>query len=142
MALFEPFRFGGPYAAHPNGVPSEKHSLWMTLGVPLRRHIGEPYLKLMGRIGNKGADVYPLTAVPSLSEEKVCEVGRDGIERCDEPTTRRYTAEVVARSSGEFFAYFNDAILIFPVRLFYGNNCGKAELRFERVHPPPEPPVR
>ncbi|NNM72587.1 T6SS phospholipase effector Tle1-like catalytic domain-containing protein [Enterovirga aerilata] len=104
----------GPNGLSPNDVPPR-----MTLGVPLRRHLAQPWHKLMLRIGETGTDTY------APAWKRVVAPGGP---------TNRYEAVVKARSAGELYAYVNDAVL-FPVSrsCFYGNNRGSATVSVVRA---------
>jgi uncharacterized protein (DUF2235 family) len=58
-------------------------SNWLIPMVPLRRHMGQDWLRLFGRIGKRGSEAFPLG---------------------------KGTFEYTARSSGELFLYVNDAV--------------------------------
>jgi len=135
--------------AGPNGVPPKEVSLPMTAGVLLRRHLGQPWLKPMAKIGVSGRDEYPLDPLPSLALDEFLTKARSKsrIDTCSNtpadvpnrsPEDKAFTTEIVARSSGELFLYLNDAIFL-PVKtkLFYCNNEGSAHVTVERVLPPP-----
>lgn len=82
---------------------------WMTPWIPLRRHIGAPWLTLMGRIGGAGAEDFAIGSGPS---------------------------EHRARSDGELFLYVNDAVFgLLPGRYWAwpyfwspGRNGGSAQI--------------
>ncbi|HEY9079161.1 DUF2235 domain-containing protein [Magnetovibrio sp.] len=104
----------GPYqSTTPNGF--ESPNLAMSLWVPFRRRISEPWLKLMGRIDNAG------------NEEIVIGSGLN---------------EYKARSDGELFLYVNDAVFglglgrnwALPYSWTYGKNDGKAILTITPVN--------
>ena len=120
--------------AGPNGVLPDDVSFPMTVGVLLRRHLGQPWLKPMAKIGVIGSDEYPLDPVPSLA--------LDDFPRKDvpnqSPRDKTFATEIVARSPGELFLYLNDAILLVPkTALFYSNNEGSGRVTVERLVPPP-----
>jgi hypothetical protein len=101
----------------------------------------------MARIGSQGSDSYTLEPKPSLPKQGADRAAQDVPRRaagcgCDcgpeaaPPTI--FSAEIVARTSGELFLYVNDAIG--PPGLtdfFYGNNHGSACVTVERVVPVP-----
>ncbi|MBH2008588.1 MAG: DUF2235 domain-containing protein [Xanthomonadaceae bacterium] len=136
------------------GIPAGPHGLEATLdplraavmgaGVPLRRHLTEPWFQPMVRIGQKGNDTYALHGDPetptrsdrrvlaSPANEEACSGGRKGAAGAVEV----YEALVVARSSGPMFVYVNDAIVPWGLeQRFYKNNCGTATLEIEQVVP-------
>jgi uncharacterized protein (DUF2235 family) len=122
------------HPAGPNGVLPDDVSFPMTTGVLLRRHLGQPWLKPMAKIGVIGSDEYPLDPVPSLAS--------DDFPRKDVPNRsphdKTFATEIVARSTGELFLYLNDAILLPPkTEWFYSNNGGSGRVTVERVVPPP-----
>ena len=133
--------------AGPNGVRPEDMSIAMSIGVPLRRHISQPWFKPIARVGVTGTDEYPLDPNPSLAsnadQRKPMTMGR--LDTCSgaptalhEPSAADVTfeTEIVARSDGELFLYVNDAVL-HPglTSLFYCNNEGAARVTVERVVP-------
>ena len=85
------------YPANPDGLIGSP--LTMNLFIPLRRHLGEPWLKLMGRIGSKGDE---------------------------EITIGSCRSEYVAKSDGELFLFVNDAVLgVIPYwDFFYSSETG------------------
>ena len=121
----------------------------MKLGVPFRRHLGEPYLKPMAKIAAAGSDVYPLEPLPSLALDEFPRKPRTQprIDTCANqapaPPNRNandmtFTTQIVARSTGELFLYLNDAVFLPPwTDFFYCNNEGQARVAVERVLPPP-----
>ncbi len=88
------------------------------LGVPLRRHVSEPWFKPIAKIGSEGRDEYPLNFV---------NVTGPGNE------TQTLVAVIKARSSGELFLFVNDVVLPFPKawQFYYKNNHGSATLNVE-----------
>ena len=94
---------GTTYEGDPDGLFSP--SLLHTFGVPLRRHITKPWLKLMGRVGSSGNDEISIGS--KLDEYQ-------------------------ARSTGELFLYVNDATFGFlpnwaiPYTWSFGPNNGNA----------------
>jgi len=121
----------------------------MSTGVLLRRHLGAPWLKPMAKIGATGSDEYVLSPLPSLAWEIIPgkPPGKSSVDTCSQtraevtkvsPQDRMFTAELVARSSGELFLYLNDAIFLpLKTRLFYCNNEGSGRITVERVVPAP-----
>jgi hypothetical protein len=89
---------------------------WLMPWIPLRRHLGEPWLKLMGRIGDAGAEDFPIGSGPT---------------------------EYRARSDGELFLYVNDAVFgLLPGRFWawpyfwgLGANKGSAEVTVRELPP-------
>ena len=137
------------HPAGPNGVPPNEVSLRMTTGVLFRRHLGQPWLKPMAKIGVEGRDEYPLGPLPSLALDKFPEKSssKSPIDTCSNPPAEfpkgrpedmTFATEIVARSSGELFLYLNDAIFLPPKStLFYCNNEGSGRVTVERVVPAP-----
>jgi uncharacterized protein (DUF2235 family) len=100
--------------ATPNGIVRGEAGHLMPLFVPFRRHIGEPWYKLMARIGKDGSDVYS-------PEWRLLPVQVEG-----RPT---YEALLRARRSGPLYIYVNDAAPVVYVTWFYaGNNRGTADV--------------
>ncbi len=131
--------------AGPNGVRSEEVGIRMSLGVPLRRHISQPWFKPIARVGVKGTDEYPLDPKPSLASNTDTRErkAKGWLDTCSgapavvpEPSAADVTfeTEIVARSNGELFLYVNDAVLDpWLRRFFYCNNEGAARVTVERV---------
>ena len=67
--------------AGPAGFSSLKLSPW----VPLRRHLSEPWFKLMGRIDDAGNEIFAIGSGPTTYK---------------------------AKSDGELFLYVNDVVTI------------------------------
>ena len=138
------------HPAGPNGVPPKDVSLRMTTGVLFRRHLGQPWLKPMAKIGVIGRDEYLLEPVPSLALDRFPRKPRSEspLDTClnppavvpnPSPQDMTFATEIVARSSGELFLYLNDAIFLPPkTKLFYCNNEGSGRVTIERVVPPPQ----
>lgn len=87
----------------------------MLLAAFNRRHLSEPWLKLMGRVGPKGSETFAIGSGPTVYR---------------------------SRSDGELFLYVNDAVLGFPwwgdrwswpYRWAVGRNEGCAKLRVSPV---------
>ena len=84
------------------------------LGIPLRRHISQPWLKLMGRIDKRGAETFVIGSGPIFYRPK---------------------------SGGELFLYVNDAAIgLAPSRYWaspyfwsYGENTGQVTLTVRRL---------
>ena len=122
------------HPAGPNGVLPDDVSFRMTAGVLLRRHLGQPWLKPMAKIGVNGSDEYDLDPVPSLALDRF---PRKDVPN-QSPHDKTFATEIVARSSGELFLYLNDAIWLPPkTAWFYSNNEGSGRVTVERVVPPP-----
>ncbi len=106
--------------ASPNGLVAPPGP-GMALFAPWRRHWGEPWFKLMARIGETGGDRQaPDWRLVSSGTEQV------------------YRAELTARRSGPLFLYVNDAVPWGLTWYFYGNNQGRAEVSvnlLSRKHP-------
>ncbi|MBU8546140.1 MULTISPECIES: DUF2235 domain-containing protein [Roseomonadaceae] len=101
--------------AGPNGIHRGAEEWWMPLAVPFRRHLGEPWHKLMARIGNNGSDVY----------------APDWRLAPDQGATT-YRAQIRARRSGPIYLYVNDAAPVLRIGQFYGsNNWGTADVTVE-----------
>jgi len=129
--------------AGPNGVPADEVTLPMSMGVLFRRHLGQPWLKPMAKIGVTGRDEYHLDPVPSVALDVLPGKPRRGIDTCSNPRVdfpnpspedKAFVTEIVARSSGELFLYVNDAIFL-PLKttLFYCNNEGSARVTVDAV---------
>ena len=122
--------------AGPLGVDlNQQGAVLLAAGVPLRRHVDQPWFKPMARIGPNGSDHYPLNLKPSLSRED-----SEQPAPCSSAEDRRITfaSEIVARSTGELFFYVNDAVALPPfTEAFYRNNRGSACLTVQRVTPEP-----
>lgn len=98
---------GDKHQANPNGItPVELFGF-----VPFRRHLGEPWFKLHGKIDNAGFETFPLGA-----------------------GSFTYTA----RSNGELFLYVNDAVFgllpawDLPYRWKRGRNTGTVSLTISK----------
>ena len=116
-----------PVPASPKGIHPDAMPLRMALLVPLRRHLTQPWFKLMARIGKEGTDIYPLQPEPAIAWPAG---GGPGV----------FETRIVARSSGKLFLYVNDAIFPFPRfrTLFYDNNQGFGKVTVEKILPEPE----
>jgi hypothetical protein len=87
---------------------------YLAAAVPVRRHLAEPWTRLMGRVGEAGNDTFAVGAGPKDFE---------------------------ARSTGELFLYVNDAVFgILPGDLWslpytweLGRNRGAAEVTLTRL---------
>jgi hypothetical protein len=119
----------------PNGIQPEYVTLGMSIGVPLRRHLGQPWFKPMARINNRGTDFYPLDpkpTVPDLSPSK------NGDRTVNKEVV--FETEIIARTQGELFLYVNDAVFQVPFypesALWFYNNKGEADVRIELVQTP------
>lgn len=101
-----------------NGFGVESMTWAMYPGLLFRRHIGQPWFKLIARIGRQGNDEYPLDLKP---------VG--------DATSRQFAAEITARRSGKLFLFVNDAVLPLPEKwqFFYCNNSGTAAVTITTV---------
>ena len=125
LTVHEPWADGAPsdritpLAGGPNGVAAADTSFLASLGVPWRRHLGQPWLKLMVRVGSTGSDTYALdwrrlSPIPSAD-------GAGG--------DVTYAAEFTARTSGRLYVYVNDAVAYpLPRGLFYRPNLGEATI--------------
>jgi hypothetical protein len=80
--------------------------------IPFRRHVGEPWLMPVARIGAEGTDEYP------LARADVHVAGREV-----------RIAEITARRSGELYLFAND--VVFPWA--YRHNTGSAKVTVEAV---------
>jgi uncharacterized protein (DUF2235 family) len=139
--------------AGPLGItPGQAGAGLLSLGVPLRRHIVHPWYKPFARIGRKGSDTYPLDAKPSVAwtDSPASKPTIEAIRRpndVDDIDCARlvagppsFTAEFVARSTGDLFLYVNDALgPPFLTTFFYDNNLGRACVRLEVVRASTEP---
>ena len=121
--------------ASPQGVRPQNVTGIMTLAVPLRRTLTQPWFKPIARIGDIGTDEYPLDPNPSVAwnaDEGKNRVG-EGRNTCSDPTPasapntegKVFETQFVARSSGELFLYVNDAVIAPPWTMFYCNNSGR-----------------
>ena len=129
--------------AGPNGVRPDDVTTGMTLGVPLRRHLGQPWFKPMARIGSTGTDVYLLDPKPTVAEPKVpgdaiAAASKNAGVVVEAPKDTVFETEFVARTDGELFLYVNDAVLQLPgysgwTSWFYDNNRGNADVRIQLV---------
>jgi uncharacterized protein (DUF2235 family) len=75
--------------------------------VPFRRHMGEPWLVPVARIGTEGTDEYPLPRADILVAGRTVRI-----------------AEITARRSGELYLFPNG--VVFP--WVYGDNTGSAKV--------------
>ena len=125
-------------------MPPDDVSLAMSSGVLLRRHLDQPWLKPMARVGVYGSDEYPLDPMPSLALETFPRKtpGADWLDTCantkvsaPSATDHTFATEMIARSSGELFLYLNDAIFPLKDSLLYCNNEGSGRVAVERVVP-------
>ena len=84
----------------------------MPAAVPFRRHVSEPWHKLMARIGKNGSDVY--------APDWRLVTGDGGAT---------YEAVLRARRSGALYLYVNDAAPVVALRRYYEtNNRGTADI--------------
>jgi hypothetical protein len=98
-----------------DGVRRERETRTMRVGVLLRRHWGEPWLRPIARIGSTGTDEYVLAGVDPAN-----------------PTV--LTTELVARRGGRLYLFVNDAVTPLPGwQPFYDNNKGTAVLEVQRL---------
>ena len=123
----------------PGGLHPKCVTLPMTMAVPLRRRLNQPWFKPMARIGEKGTDDYALDTEPSLPEREPDR--RKGCDAASVPLPQSDTvfeSEIVARSSGELFLYVNDAVFLPPFKdAFYRKNHGSARVMVRLVGAPP-----
>jgi len=98
----------------PSGFPTSREHPQMILGVPFRRHLTEPWFRLMARVGRTGADEFPLELEPREP--------RDG--------KQVYVGHIHARRDGELFLFVNDVVVPWPGSMdaFYLNNHGSADV--------------
>ena len=121
----------------------------MTLAVPLRRTLTQPWFKPIARIGDVGTDEYALDPNPSVAWNADEAETREGDERdtCSghalsshlNPDGKVFETQFIARSSGELFLYVNDAVIFPPWTTFYCNNSGVARVLVQRILPTPLP---
>ena len=100
--------------ATPNGLKGGGER-WLAFLVPFRRHVGQPWYKLMARIGKNSSDVYSpdWRQLPPAPDNKGA----------------TYKALLRARRSGPLFLYVNDVAPVADIRRFYaGNNRGSADV--------------
>jgi uncharacterized protein (DUF2235 family) len=102
-------------------LPSIWQRITMFMFVPWRRDLSQPWFRPIARIGEEGADEYPLEP--------------DARASVHQPRDREITARIRARRSGELFLYVNDAVIGIPglQARAYDNNQGAATLKVERV---------
>jgi uncharacterized protein (DUF2235 family) len=127
----------GTVPASPNGIEPSDVTWSMLLGVPFRRHMGQPWFKPMARIHSRGTDVYPLDPKPTVPLSGLTH--RVGDVASHETV---FETEIVARTQGELFLYVNDAVLFVPfypdsARWLYNNNHGSAHVRIVKIQAPP-----
>jgi hypothetical protein len=124
------------------------------LATPLKRFWRENWFKPIARVDRVGNDEYVLSprepftpdpyppcpgAEPSetgVSAKISAEAARSLLQCAPTPPERRVLrAEIKARSTGEFFLYVNDAVLLWPGKsdLFYQNNSGSAQVSVENI---------
>lgn len=111
LVIGEPWSDDG-IAATPKGNVACAEPWWMSLFIPFRRHLGEPWFALTARVGSRGWDTYRLDWRRQGKGK-----GEAGSEKGEV-----WTARLKPRRSGRLFLYVNDA------PLFYGNNHGTANL--------------
>lgn len=118
-----PMPFGGErLPATPNGLLLNSEPTYMAAGVPLRRHIAQPWFKLMGRVGAKGTDTYAPQWRRMDSTAAADEGAKPG---------QVWESIVTARSTGRLYLYVNDATLYPLLAPFYPSNKGAASLIVE-----------
>lgn len=107
--------------AGPNGLDWSNvgaiQQTWFGAAVPFRRHVGEPWFKLMARIGERGRVVH--------SPDWRLVPDREGVER--------YEAVLEADRTGPLFLYVNDALPVVYWPWAYNNNHGTAEVKITAV---------
>nr|WP_302474495.1 DUF2235 domain-containing protein [Roseococcus sp. MDT2-1-1] len=110
----------GSLAASPRGLEALSLSDRFLMGVasPLRRHLGEPWFRLMARVGEKGIEHY----------------GPDWRLLPEASAAATYEAELTPWQTGPLFLYVNDAMPVFFWRGFYSNNKGAAMVQVEELH--------
>jgi uncharacterized protein (DUF2235 family) len=108
------------YPAWPNGIRAEDLHFWMAALVPFRRHLGQPWYKLMARVGRQGGEVYApdwrlLPAAETMSDGRLLDI---------------HEAVLRARRDGPLFLYVNDAAPVVARNWLYReNNTGAAGLK-------------
>jgi hypothetical protein len=102
-------------------LPRVRDRILMSLFVPLRRVVVEPWFRPIARIGAKGNDEY------ALDPAKPTSVRQPKDDELEKP--------IRARRTGELFLYVNDAVIGLPgiAGYFYRNNEGEAEVTIEHV---------
>jgi uncharacterized protein (DUF2235 family) len=112
IPAMNPWLDGGPAGlpASPNGLINGPNLL-MTVWAPIRRHWGQPWFKLMARVGAYGADVQ------APDWRLVC-AGSSFV----------YRAEITSNREGPLFLYVNDGVPLGLTGLIYGNNQGTARV--------------
>jgi uncharacterized protein (DUF2235 family) len=111
------WRDGGPDGrpASPNGLMS-RPGIRMSLLAPFRRHWGQPWFKVMARVGTNGADVQaPDWRLVSSGSEHV------------------YRARITSHRTGPLFLYVNDGVALGLTGWIYGNNRGTARVTVWRT---------
>lgn len=114
-----PLEWLTPRAAGPNGIAPTDTTLLTSLGVPWRRYLGQPWLKLMLRIGAKGSDTY------APEWRRMSPIPSDGKTFGE----ALYVTEFTARTAGRLYVYVNDAVAFpLPRETFYRPNLGTASV--------------
>jgi uncharacterized protein (DUF2235 family) len=107
--------------AGPNGLDWSRvgaiRQVLFGAAVPFRRHVGEPWFKLMARIGEQGRAVH--------APDWRLVVGGDGVAR--------YEAVLAADRTGALFLYVNDMMPFVFRSSFYKNNDGGADVKITAV---------
>ena len=131
-------------------------ALLMAAGIPLRRHLAQPWFQPMARIGNTGNDSYALTADPPTAwPHDRCPIaglpapapapGNAGAGCPEQPPPidagdTVLQARVLARSTGALFVYVNDGIPLPGVgKALYDNNRGCGWVWVTEDKPPRSP---
>jgi uncharacterized protein (DUF2235 family) len=137
--------------ASPQGIHPQNVTTMMTLAVPLRRTLTQPWSKPIARIGDIGTDEYPLEPNPSVAwqGDKGKTGGAEDRDTCSGPVSpdltldgKVFETQLVARSSGELFLYVNDAVVFPPWTTSYCNNSGMARVVVQRILPTATLPMR
>lgn len=109
----------------PNGFScplTAYQSMKMSLAVPLRRHLNQPWFVPVVKVGGTGNDTYVLsTQRQGLHGAVDCTGGAAG-------TAQVFSSEIVARSDGPMFIYVNDSVMrgLDGSLTHYANNSGGA----------------
>ncbi|WP_160299868.1 DUF2235 domain-containing protein [Belnapia sp. F-4-1] len=115
------------YSGWPNGIRPEDVQPSLSAFAPFKRHIGQPWYKLMARVGQRGAAVY----APDWRL----------LPNSDNANMDVHEAVLRPRRSGPLFLYVNDAAFVPAMDWLYTkNNAGTAKLQVELLsvtHPRP-----
>lgn len=110
----------GGLVASPRGIEGAGFGqrLVMALWSPLRRHLGQPWFRVMARVGERGAEYH----------------APDWRLLMESPAIATFEAELTPWRTGPLFLYVNDAMPVFFQRSFYSNNKGAAMVQVKELH--------